>query len=388
MRRIKAFILILFLLITCRSKAQESNEEFHPSLEPYLRGQLWNVYSDATHTDEGETAPRAATYFRRVRAGMKGKLLPNLTCDFELMGDFLAKPEHLSTKGTAPDNVKIWHMYLTWKLDSRNEWFYLTGGYFLPHVSREAATSLWTYSSLDKSETSCYIRQFISGKSNGIAPGFNLGGTGKIGSPTLLYNIALINRQDETDIQTTEWSPVLMGHAVLNFGDAEFKGYKYTLSNNVLRKQTSASFGFGFSKQGETDVFKSSSTWSADLMLYLGAIKVNGEYDRMIRKNVSTYMASSMLVQLSSNFFLKNHWVLEPAVMFEMFSGDDNYQDGFFYDGKDKRLDLGLNLIIPHKKMKFNLHYVRLDGEGEKNRYIKGENYPGNYAVLGFQFMI
>lgn len=39
-------------------------------------------------------------------------------------------------------------------------------------------------------------------------------------------------------------------------------------------------------------------------------------------------------------------------------------------------------------RIEFKRHYVHQDGEGEKNRYIKGENYPGNYAVLGFQFLI
>ena len=367
------------------SAEEDPDKEFKPSIIPYLNVQFWNVYSGSVQTSESELAEQMAFYFRRIRPGIKGEVLPGFSYNLMLTLDYLGIPENISTKGKAPGGVNVWSFYMTYKLSKTTGWFNLTGGYFLPHVSRESTTSPWTVSSLDKAEMSNYIRYFVTGKNNGVAPGINLGGTGKVGKSWLVYNLAVVNRQDATSIQAKEWSPVTMGHAMINFGAPELKKYKYTFSNNQLRKQTSFSLGAGFSKQGKTDVFESSGTYGFDMLAYLGGLKVDGEYYRLLRKTDEQYKATCLMGRLSYNFFLKNGLVLEPVIMYEQFLGDNT---GAYFDGKDKRLDLGVNLISIARKVKLNFHFVFTDGEGENNRYIKDGRHPGNYAVLGMQFQI
>ena len=379
-------IFVSFFIMVVGKETDE--EKFKPTIAPYLKVQFWNVFSEGVHSGDEISSNRMASYFRRGRFGLKGNLLQGLSYDLMLTADYLAKDENLSTKGSANTAISVWSFYFTWKVNTENDWLNITGGYFLPHLSRESTTSPWYTSSLDKTETSCYLRQFVIGKTNGISPGINIGGLGKIGKQTVVYNIAYLNRQDKISIQTQNWSPVILGHFMLNFGDSEFSKYKYTFSNNLLRKQTSATLGFGFSTQGKTDVFKSSSTLSADATVYLGCLKIDGEYSRLIRKNEFNYQAKCVSVRGGYNIFLKNNWVLEPTAMFEMFSGDENYSDASFFDGKDKITDLGINLISKPKNIKVNLHYIFHDGEGVKNHYTNNSTYPENYAVLGIQFMI
>lgn len=371
------------------SGEETKEEKFKPTITPYLKVQFWNVLSEGITSTDQVAQNRLVSYFRRGRAGLKGNLLPEISYDLMLSMDYLAKDENISTKGNVnTGSISVWSFYFTWKLNYENDWFNITGGYFLPHLSRESATSPWYVSSLDKSKTSCYLRQFVAGKTNGIMPGINIGGLGKIGKQTVVYNIAYANRQDKIGIQTQNWSPVVLGHFMLNFGDAEFQKYKYTFSNNLLKRQTSATFGLGFSTQGETDVYKSSSTFGADVMVYIGSLKIDGEYYRLLRKNETLYHANSWMGRMGYNIFLKKGWVLEPTVMFESFSGGDNYSDASFFDGKDQISDIGLNLISIPKNIKVNLHYFIHNGEGVKNHYNSNGTTPGNYTVLGIQFMI
>ena len=380
---ITTLVLVSFLMKVV--SGEEPEDKFKPTITPYLKVQFWNAYSESIHTDDGDLAARTAFYFRRIRPGITGNVLPRLSYDLMLTLDYLGIPQNISLKGQTPGGVNVWSFYMTLQLSRNSDWFNLTGGYFLPHVSREATTSPWTVSSLDKAETSNYIRYFVTGKANGIAPGINLGGTGKVGISHLVYNLSMVNRQDATSIQTKEWSPVFMGHAIFSLGAPEMNNYKYTFSNNQLRKQTSVSLGAGFSKQGQTDVFKSSATYGFDILAYIGSLKIDGEYYSLLRETDQQYKASCLMGRLTYNIFLKNELVLEPAVMFEQFLGDDT---GAYFEGRDTRLDAGINLMSIERKVKLNLHYVMFDGEGENNRYIKNGRYPGNYAVIGFQFQI
>ncbi|QGY45067.1 hypothetical protein GM418_15720 [Maribellus comscasis] len=388
--KIMLTLLLVFFLKQLVFGEKPDEEKFKPTISPYLKVQFWNAYSEGIQSADGaRTQERLASYFRRGRAGLKGNLLPEISYNLMVSFDYLAKDENLSTKGTAnAGTFSIWSFYFTWKLNSENDWLNITGGYFLPHLSRESTNSPWSVSSLDKAETSCYLRQFVTGKTNGISPGINIGGMGKIGTPTLLYNLSCVNRQDKTSIQTESWSPVVLGHFMLNFGDDEFQKYKYTFSNNVLKKQKSATLGVGFSKQGETDAFESSSTIGADATIYLGGLKMDGEYYRLSRKNESKYNAECAMGRVGYNIFLKKNWILEPVAMYQVFKGDDNYSDASFFDGSDKITDLGVNLISKPKNIKVNLHYIFHDGDGTKNHYISDEETPGNYAVLGIQFTI
>nr|WP_320021069.1 porin [uncultured Draconibacterium sp.] len=383
------FLLLLFAALLVQAGKTVQEKPFKPTITPYLKVQFWNVVSQGVTSDEAEAANRFASYFRRGRLGVKGNVLPELSYDVMLSFDNLAKDGFSSTKGVVNTGaVALWSAYFTYDLLQGSDWLNVTGGYFLPHLSRESTTSPWTTSSLDKTENSCYLRQFVTGKANGISPGLNLGGLGELGKQMLIYNISIINRQDVVSVMETNWSPVLLGHFMLNFGDKEFSKYKYCFSNNLLKKQTSATFGVGFSMQGKTDAFRSTQTVSADATLYLGHLKIDGEYNHLTRKNNLEYSANCFMVRTGYNIFLKKDWILEPTVMFEKFSGDESFKDVSFFDGTDRKLDFGLNLISAKKKVKMNLHYIVHDGDGTKNHYIKNTTYPGNYISLGLQLII
>ncbi len=384
-------ILLILLFATFVATAGKTVQEkpFKPTITPYLKVQFWNVASQGVTTDDTEAASRFASYFRRGRFGVKGKVLPELSYDVMFSFDNLAKDGFSSTKGVVNAGaIAVWSAYFTYDLLPESNWLNITGGYLLPHLSRESTTSPWNTSSLDKAENSCYLRQFVTGKANGISPGINLGGLGDLGKQTLIYNVVLINRQDAVSIMETNWSPVLLGHFMLNFGDKEFSKYKYCFSNNLLKKQTSATFGLGFSTQGKTDVFKSSQSVSADVTIYLGHLKINGEYNHLIRKNNLEYNADCFMVRAGYNIFLEKNWVLEPTAMFETFQGDENFGDASYFNGTDEKLDVGVNLISTKKKVKVNIHYIHHSGDGTKNRYIKNSKYPGDYVSLGLQLII
>nr|WP_319272642.1 porin [uncultured Draconibacterium sp.] len=382
-------ILLLFAGLVATAGKTVQAKPFKPTITPYVKVQFWNVFSQGVTTDDEDAADRFASYFRRGRLGVKGNVLPEMSYDIMLAFDNLAKDGYSSTKGVVNAGaVALWSAYFTYDVLPESDWLNVTGGYFLPHLSRESTTSPWTTSSLDKTENSCYLRQFVTGKANGISPGINLGGLGEVGKQRFIYNISIINRQDAVSIMETNWSPVLLGHFMLNFGDKEFSKYKYCFSNNLLKKQTSATFGVGFSTQGKTDIFESTQTVSADATIYLGQLKIDGEYNHLIRENNFEYNANCFMVRTGYNIFLKKDWVLEPTAMFEKFSGDENFEDVSFFDGTDTKLDFGINLIAAKKKVKVNLHYVYHDGDGIKNRYIKNTTYPGNYISLGLQLII
>lgn len=383
-------ILFGLLLITRLAFSKTKEEEsFRPVISPFLYVQFWNVVSEGITAGDETLANRYAAYFRRGRFGVKGKVLPELSYSLMLAMDNLGKDGYASTKGVVNlGAISVWSACFTYKVNTAKDWLNITGGYFLPHLSRESTQTPWTVSSLDKAENSCYIRQFVSGKANGVCPGINLGGTGKVGRSVIIYNAALINRQDVISKMNKNWSPVFLGHAMINFGDTEFSKYKFCFSNNVLKKQTSVTFGVGASTQGKTDAFRISQSFSADATVYFGGLKLNGEFNHLYRKNQSDYRANCIMGRAAYNMFLKMGWIVEPSLMYEKFSGDDNYEDASFFDGTDQKWDFGVNLISKQKQLRVNLHYVFHEGMGVENRYIKNNKYSGNYVVLGLQCLI
>ncbi len=360
-----------------------------PTVQPYANLQFWTMHSEGLSVDGQAATNRTASYFRRGRLGLKGKLREDLTYNFMLSFDYLAKDPKLASKGKVnTGSVAVWSAYGTWRALAKSQLLMITAGTFLPHLNRESVTSPWSVSSLDKGETSCYLRQFVAGKTNGISPGINIGGVGSVGKSQLMYNVAYINRQDNVSIMADRWSPALLGHVILNVGDKEWSSYKYTLSGNALKKLKLLSIGLGASIQGETDVFHSSSTYGADMLVYLNGLKVDGEYYFLQRKNQDTYLASCLMVRASYNIFLKKNWVLEPAFMLNQFNGDESFSDASFYDGEDQTLDAGINLISEKNKLKLGLHFTHRTGNGTRNLRVTSSGTYGDYLNLGIQIMI
>ena len=87
------------------------------------------------------------------------------------------------------DSIKIavWHAFATVKLMPDNESLNLTVGEYLPQLSRECATSLFTLTSIEKGTSASYLRKFLLGKTNGIQPGMMLGGLLNTPMPVLYH---------------------------------------------------------------------------------------------------------------------------------------------------------------------------------------------------------
>ena len=385
----RKFQLIFLMALVSKTLFAEEIEN-KTKINPYVYLQFWNMYSEGLSVPaEEQPEPRGGSYFRRGRAGFRGALLDGLTYDLMFSFDYLGKDPYLSSKGT--NNKKeftVWSAYASYRVFPTSERVVVTWGAFLPHLSRESATSPFSVSSLDKAETSCYLRQFVTGKNNGICPGINIGGMGLVGKSQLLYNVACISRQDNVSITTENWSPVFMGHAIWNFGDKEWNSYKYIFRGNALKRQTLFSIGLGASMQGKTDAFKFSSTYGADLLIYLGGLKLEGEYYFLNRRNFESYLGTCMMARFSCNFFLKNDWVVEPVLMFTQFDGDDTFQDALFFDGQDRMADVGINFISAKRKLRLNLHYINRTGNGTKNYRISSNGEYRNYINLGIQVTI
>ena len=383
----KQQLILLLVLATTRILADEPL--IKPTVQPYANLQFWSLYSEGLNVDGAKAPGRFVSYFRRGRIGLKGKLMERVSYNVQCSFDYLGKDANLASKGKAnASTLSLWYANATWKALPNSSWLMITAGTFLPHLSREAATSSMTTSSLDKMETSNYLRQFVTGKTNGVCPGINIGGLGAVGKSQLLYNVAMVNRQDNSSVTKRNWSPVFLGHAILNIGDNEWNKYKYTLTGNLLQKRKLVSIGIGASSQGKTDIFEFSSTYGSDVIIYLGGLKVDGSYYFLQRKNQEDYLATCSLIRASYNFFLKKDWILEPAIALDQFNGDSTYKDATFYDGKDQILDTGLNLISAKRKVKLSLHYIHRTGDGNSNHLVTSSGIYGDYANLGIQITI
>ncbi|MGQ8337004.1 porin [Sunxiuqinia sp. A32] len=381
--------LITYFLVLAFTGVFASEPLLKPTLQPYAKIQFWNVYSQNFEVEGVDVSDRFASYFRRGRLGLKGHLMDRLNYNIMCSFDYLGKSENLSSKGKANANtISLWSAYFTFQPAEKSQWLMITGGSFLPHLSRESVTSPWATSSLDKGETSCYLRQFVTGKTNGICPGVNIGGLGDIGKSHLLYNVAMISRQDNSSFTKSKWSPLLIGHTVLTIGDKEWSSYKYTFSGNPMKTQRFLSIGAGGSTQGKTDAFQSSSSYGVDFLLLLNNFKLDGEYYWLHRENTTCYLATCFQLRGSYNFFLQNGCILEPAVMFCRFNGDDTYPDASFYDGEDSLLDTGVNLISIKQKTKFSIHYIYRTGEATSNHRVTSGGTYGDYLNFGIQLVI
>ena len=388
----KYTITILVLLIATYSAFcfNPDEKEFKPSIKPYLNLQVWNIYSSGNMKNGEEVQNRFVSYFRRGRFGAKGYFAPTISFNAQFYFDYLAKDADVASKGTPnASTIGVWSANIIWKVFENSEFLYLTGGTFLPQISRESVTTPWSVSSLDKAETSCYLRQFITGKTNGICPGVNAGGLINIASRfQMVYNVAVVNRQDKTSIMVNNWSPVVLGRVEFVLGDPENNGYKYGISPVPDNKNKNLILGLGSSGQGETDAFKKSSTLGADLSMSYNFFKIESSYFKLFRKNISDYQGNNFCFKMSSAITIQNKWIFQPAFMFDWFKGDAGYSDAMFFDGTDRLFDFGINAWNPSQKIKIGLHYLNHSGNGTSNHFISSGAKPGDYCCLSVQLQI
>ncbi len=394
MQKLKRIILYQIILVVSLNLYAGEPLQFNDlkkSIVPFAALQMWNTVSLDNQIEGEKVDNRFGMYFRRARIGLKGHPTDRLYYNVQLSADYLAKDRHISSKGSSnTGSIKVWSAYTTYHLIATNQWFNITTGYMLPHISREATTTPWTMSSLDKAETSCYLRRFATGKSNGISSGINLGGTGSLSEKiSACYNIAFLNNMNGDNTQGKEYAPLLLGHAFFTIGDPELETYKYTTTDNMLSKKVFLSIGIGGSYQGPCDFFQKNTTLSTDLKINLMNFHLLTAYSSMKRKSIISYNAYTLLLRTGYNICWKHAGILEPTICYRSFSGDDNGADVAFYSGEDNQLDFGLNWWLNKHKLKLNAHYLLNSSHGNNFSSKADSNTKrGNLAVLGLQVVL
>ncbi|PWE00960.1 porin family protein [Marinilabilia rubra] len=391
MRKYFCCLFVSILSISAFSGEQLKFNNFDKAVVPFVALQIWNTVSFDNQLSGEAVDSRYGMYFRRARPGFKGHPLDRLYYNVQLSADFLGKDQFLSSKG--PSNtgaIKVWSAYITYRLSKQSQWFNLTTGYMLPHISRESTTTPWTMSSLDKAETSCYLRQFATGKSNGISSGINLGGTGVLSEyMSASYNFAFLSNMHGGVTQGREYAPLLIGHLILTIGATERNAYKFTADDNVLSDNIFVSFGVGASFQDQCDYFQKNTTFSTDLKLNFKGFHLLTEYSEMKRDAGVNFKAHNFLIRSGYNIDWKYSGILEPVFSYRGFYGEDNGEEVGFYTGKDTQVDVGINWWLSGQKMKINVHYLVNSGNGNNFSSKESDHTKrGNIAVLGLQVVL
>jgi hypothetical protein len=385
---------IALVLLVCASAKAGDNLNLNPfdqSVVPHFGIHLWNVASFNNQVG-GETVDnRYGAYFRRVRFGFKGQPFDRFQYNLTLDADYLGKDALISSKGTPTTGaLKIRYLYVTYDLTPNNEWFNLSGGMLPSHVSRESMISAWTISALDQSVTSDYIREFAIGKSNGVAPGLNLGGVGVLNTISGGYNVGIHEYMGKGTTQGAKYAPLFLGHAYVTFGDPEREKYKYSTVDNELENKKYISFGLSGSYQGKSDFFDKNTSLSTDIKTCLGGLHFMAEYNHMYRADSASFNAKGLLLRGGYNINWKYNGILEPTLCYRSFTGDDIADEMGFYDGEDHQLDIGINWWVSGKKLKVNLHYLINFGSGDKNKNIDAADGDerGSLLAIGLQLSL
>ncbi len=353
--------------------AQQPVKE-NKTFTPVVILETWETYSMDEEKNNSSYANRFNTHLRRIRLGASGQLNPWLKYSLTLHYDRLGEDIYAATKGSCK-GIGLWNAYITAKLLKSSELLNLHAGYFWAAISREYNTSPWAVSSFDKTYSVWYLRNFVTGKGNGIESGIGFGGLKNFNNKTgISYRIGVYNPEAYTSPKYA--NPLFTGRLMITLGDPEQKHYKYMLSGNQWRKRKGITLGFGTAYQGKTDnakrgsdsiFFDKSISYGTDLLINYSGLSIDGEYFLMKRsaKNYTAYDGTEWHIRIAYSFAVKNQF-LEPSFMTCNYSGD-GAKKLYKYIGNDIVYDLGINWYIKKDKVKLSLHYVAQEGSVSPN---------------------
>lgn len=368
----KQFLASLFLVgLVAPGAGQVPKEKGHSfslgefqkdkAFTPLVGVQSWVTYSMHEVRNDEEYANRFNASFRRLRFGAKGSPYKWLSYEFELSLDRLGEDNYAAIKGSYK-GLEVWKAYLTAKL-SKNDLVHLHAGYYWAAISRDFNTSSWTVSSFDKTAADGFLRNFLTGKINGIESGLGFGGLKNWNGFGLSYRIGAYSPAAYAGKQ--HFNPLLTGRLILSIGDPEQATYNYMLCGNHWNKRNGLSIGFGGARQGSVDtgtVFDCSKAYGADLMASLGGFKLEGEYYKMKRElgGSAGFDGTEWFVRCGYNFRFKTTLV-EPTLTYDYYEGDGD-KALFNYIGNDETFDVGINWHLNKDKLKIALHYLNQQG--------------------------
>lgn len=400
---------VIFLCFSVAVSAQKSFDQWWKEkegfrIEPFVMLQLWSSYSmgqEVYNKESNRYEPvddRFNLLLRRARLGFRMQPYDNLK--FTLLGayDMIGRDVNTALLGSTNNGslpaFGIWDAFLEWRLKPGSEAMHIVAGYFRPQFSRESITSGWATTSFEKAMSQNYIRKHLVGTGPGRALGINLGGlfltdNKKLG---LNYNIGVFNpvyMANDGNSTGADFSPLLVGRAVVYLGDPEMKTYKIGYDINYFGQRKGLSIGLGGSWQGSTALFRKSYSAEVDYLLNWGPLNIDGEWNFMWRDGSRpsgnngprsfTYYAGTGHARIGYNL-VAGKLFLEPTFMAMRFNGATDAEGQAdakaigASSGKDFTYDAGLNWYLNKTRLKLALHYTWNEGDAGAG----GAGFTGN----------
>ena len=350
---------------------------------PVVAFETWATYTVDRKTGGEIDRNRGDVSFRRLRFGGKGTPWSWLSYSFQLYLDRLGEDPYAATKGSYGGGPGIWNAFITAKLLKNSELLNVHAGYYWAAISREFNTCPWAVGSFDKSRANWYLRNFITGKGNGIENGVGLGGMQQFGIVGIGYRAGAYEPQAYADAGYPDH--LYTGRLMVSIGDPEQTKYRYTLSGNQWGRRTGITIGTGFASQNsgrlsDSLVFTGSTAWGGDMLVNFIGLRIDGEYFVMKRTadGRKDFNGSEWHIRLGYAF-TAGKTLVEPCISFDRYDGEGS-KALFKYLGDDRTFDIGVNWYLNRDNLKVALHYVNQNGSISDN--------TGDYIGLAFQFRL
>ena len=385
-------------------------------VQPVIGLQMWGTYTmgeEVYHEQAGtfeRVDDRLNFQLRRTRAGVRGQVMDNLKFELIASLDLVGRDVYSGTdagSNNGPSPVfRIWNAYLHWQPVTGNETFNLVAGYFVPQVGRESVNSALVVPSMEKAWSQNYLRMHLAGTGPGRLPGLHIGGllNGQ-SSVAWGYDVGIFSTTYQTSLNLTSGvksAPLLTGRLGLYFGEKEITTYHIGRIIDPFDQRFGASIGLAAAYQGNTDLFRNSTTLSLDAFWSFGPLNVDGDWSFLSRRGAlpgEVSGAATGYLRAAYAFALQSGRALEPSVMVMVFKGEDEADAQLdagllgMASGSEHSIDIGVNYYIT-SKVKVSLHYTFRgansgmlgDASAANNFYHQpgiGAIHRGDWAGLG-----
>jgi hypothetical protein len=358
------------------------NSKYLPEVKAFV--QLWaihstgmEVYSTASQKYEA-VDDRFNVSLRRARVAFSGEPYSGLRYNVALMYDQTGRDILTSGVGAfnkADPAVSVLDAFVQWRI-GKTEALNLVGGWFRPQVQRESITGAWATSSFEKSMSQNYLRNHIVGTGLGRAAGLNLGGVLTKNKLSINYNLGVFNPVNTSlsgGSVGKKYAPLLAGRASLSIGDPEFQKYAIAYDINYFNKRKGVSLDFNIARQGETELFLSSTAYGPGLLLNWGPLNLDGEWmflEREGRDSLGSFTAKEGTGHLRLGVNVPTgRFILEPTFMVMQFKGGMDAKEQAnatalkMSAGEETTFDAGINWYLDGKNLKLALHYTWRNGD-------------------------
>ena len=415
---IKKYLNLSFLMLLVTTTysqnvaVNDSVASFHSKLKVSGGFQWWNVYTQ--HQGSFDEQLHDMIYYdnfnsliRRARLQLATEPAHQLDVRVQLSADQIGKDDRSAVYGGGSNQtmkVSVLELYARLKLFQNTPALYITFGLQRPIIGRETIVSAFSTSSFEKSVSQYYLRNHVTGRNNGRLVGANLGGVIRLShrSLNLQYDLGLFSTPKfyfEDDFLTTR--PLLSARVAISIGaDLPIK-YSTSLSSHAFDNKQGLTFGTSYSRQGQSDLFSSNTSWGFDFQWKHHMLNLDGEYKFLSRSGHIPATAVNTsghtgFFRSSISFPIAIDQIIEPALMYTFFTGATEVRDVAIANrlnsdsGLHHLTELCLNFHIS-SKVKTSIFYIIDRGSIAhlENQYITNlhnTNALQNHIIRGDQF--